>query len=321
MAAKYQDYYETLGVDRKATPAQIKRAYRKLARQYHPDLNADKGAEERFKQINEAHEVLGDPEKRKRYDQLGEDWKAGQDFRPPPGWEDVHFEYRTASPGESFHFGAGFSDFFETLFGGRGPVDSKGTRRPSWAMRGADHEAKIDISLQDAYHGVTKTMTLQGHEADERGGFRPFVRNTQVRIPAGVTDGKRIRLAGKGGPGVGGGPPGDLYLKVHIEPDPRFRVLGHDLEFDVPVAVWEAALGASAEVPLVEGKVGLKIPPGTQSGQRLRLREKGLPKRGGGRGDLYAVVKIMVPKAPSAKERELFEEMARVSSFNPRKDT
>jgi curved DNA-binding protein len=188
-------------------------------------------------------------------------------------------------------------------------------------MRGADHEAAIHITLSDAYHGATKTITLQGDEMDERGGFRPFVRNVQVRIPAGVTDGKRIRLSGKGGPGVGGGPPGDLYLKVHIEPDPRFRVLDHDLELDVPVTVWEAALGASVEAPLVEGKVGLKIPPGTQSGQKLRLREKGLPKRGGGRGDLYAVVKIMVPKTPSAEERKLFEEMAKVSSFNPRKDT
>jgi len=187
-------------------------------------------------------------------------------------------------------------------------------------MRGADHEAAITIRLPDAYHGVTKTVTLQGQEVDERGGLKPFVRNVQLRIPAGVTDGKRIRLAGKGGLGVGGGLPGDLYLKVHIEADARFRVRGHDLERDVSVSVWEAALGASVEVPVVDGAVSLTIPPGTQSGQKLRLREKGLPKRGGGRGDLYAVVKICVPKPLSAKERELFEEMASVSDFNPRKD-
>jgi len=320
MAVKFKDYYQTLGVDRNVTQEEIRKAYRKLARKYHPDINKDKEAEERFKEINEANEVLKDPEKRKLYDQLGSDWKAGQDFRPPPGWQDIGFEFHTPRHGEAFGFGGGFSDFFETLFGGRGSVDPGGTRRPAWTMRGADHEAAINITLSDAYHGATKTVSLQGTEVDERGGFRPFVRNTQVRIPAGVTDGKRIRLAGKGGPGVGGGPPGDLYLKVHIEPHPRLRLRGHDLELDVPVTVWEAALGASVEVPLMDGKVSLKVPAGTQSGQRLRLREKGLPKRGGGRGDLYAVVKIMVPKQPSAKERELFEEMAKVSNFNPRKE-
>jgi curved DNA-binding protein len=319
MSVKFQDYYEILGVNRNASEDEIKRAYRKLARKYHPDVNKDKGAEDKFKQINEAHEVLKDPEKRKLYDQLGPDWQAGQDFKPPPGWENVHFEF-SGSGAESFDFGRGFSDFFEMLFGGRmGGGGRASARQGSWVMRGQDHEAEIEIDLESAYRGGTRTLTLQGHEIDPQGQVRPKVQNIQVKIPAGVIDGTRIRLAGKGGEGMGGGPPGDLYLKVHIEPHPRFTLDGHNLQVEVPIAPWEAALGATVQVVTMDGTVNLKIPPGSQSGQKLRLRGKGFPKKGGERGDLIARLKIVVPKNLTARERELFEEMAKVSSFKARK--
>jgi len=318
MAVKFQDYYEILGVDRKASQEEIRRAYRKLARKYHPDVNKGKEAEESFKRINEAYEVLKDPEKRKRYDQLGPEWEAGQDFRPPPGWEDVQFEFRTGPGAEEFGFGGGFSDFFETLFGGSrfsGGADRMGR---TWAMRGQDQEAEIEVTVEEAYHGATKTITLQGQEVDEQGRVRPTVQNLQVKIPSGVSDGTRIRLSGKGGAGAGGGPAGNLYLKVRIKPHPRYRVDGHDLLVEVPVTPWEAALGTTVEVPIVDGTVNLKIPPGSQSGQKLRLRGKGLPRKGNGRGDLMARIRISVPKKLSKKERELFSEMAQVSNFNPR---
>ena len=320
MSVKFQDYYEILGVNRDAAEDEIKRAYRKLARKYHPDVNKDKGAEEKFKQINEAHEVLKDPEKRKLYDQLGSNWQAGQDFKPPPGWENVHFEFRGRPGAETFNFGGGFSDFFETLFGSRmGGGGRAGARQGTWVMPGQDHEAEIEIDLESAYHGTTRTLTLQGHEIDPQGKVRPTLQSIQVKIPPGVTDGTRIRLTGKGGEGMGGGPPGDLYLKVHIEPHPRFTLDGHNLQVEVPVAPWEAALGATVQVVTMDGMVNLKVPPASQSGQKLRLRGKGLPKKGGGRGDLIARLKIVLPKKLTAKEKELFAEMAKTSKFNPRK--
>ena len=320
MSVKFQDYYEILGVGRDASEDEIKRAYRKLARKYHPDVNKDKEAEERFKQINEAHEVLKDPEKRKLYDQLGSDWQAGQDFKPPPGWEDAHFEFRTGPGTESFDFGGGFSDFFEALFGGRMAGGGRASgRQRSWVMRGQDHEAEIEIDLESAYRGATRTLTLQGHEIDPQGQVRPTVQNIQVKIPAGVTDGTRIRLTGKGGEGMGGGPPGDLYLKVRIEPHPRFSLDGRNLQTEVPVTPWEAALGATVQVATMDGTVNLKIPPNSQSGKKLRLRGKGFPKKTGERGDLIARLKIVIPKNLTAREKELFAEMAKDSSFNPRK--
>jgi curved DNA-binding protein len=321
MAVKFQDYYETLGVGRNASEDEIKKAYRKLARKYHPDVNKDKEAEEKFKQVNEAHEVLKDPEKRKLYDQLGPDWQAGQDFKPPPGWENVHFEFSNDAQAEAFNFGGGFSDFFETLFGGRMAGGSRTTgRHTTWLMRGQDHEAEVAISLEDGYHGATRTITLQGHEIDGQGQLRPTVQNLQVKIPPGVTDGTRIRLNGKGGEGMGGGPSGDLYLRVKLEPHPRFQVDGHDLQIDVPLAPWEAALGATVEVDTLDGTVNLKIPPGSQSGQKLRLRGKGLPRNGDRQGDLHARVKIVVPKELDTKEKELYAKMAEVSNFNPRQE-
>jgi curved DNA-binding protein len=319
MTVKFQDYYEILGVGRDASEGEIKKAYRKLARTYHPDVNKDREAEEKFKQINEAHEVLKDPEKRKLYDQLGPDWQSGQEFKPPPGWEDVHFDFQTGPGAEAFDFGGGFSDFFETLFGGRiGGGGAARARQASWVMRGQDQEAQIEVSLEDAYHGATRTITLQGHEIDPQGQIRPTVQNIQVKIPPGVTDGTRIRLSGKGGEGMGGGTPGDLYLRVNIEPHARFRVEGHDLVVDVPLAPWEAALGSTVEVPVMDGTVNLRIPAGSQSGQKLRLRGKGLPKKGSQKGDLFVRLKIAVPKDLSKREEELFSEMAKVSTFDPR---
>ena len=319
MAVKFQDYYEILGVGRDASENEIKKAYRKLARKYHPDVNKDKAAEEKFKEVNEAHEVLKEPEKRKLYDQLGPDWQAGQDFKPPPGWENVHFEFHTEPGAEPFGLGGDFSDFFETLFGGymAGGGGAR-ARQASWVMRGQDHEAAMEVKLEDAFHGATRTVTLQGQEIDGQGQIRPNVQNIQVKIPQGVTNGTRIRLAGKGGEGMGGGPPGDLYLRVHIEPHPRFSVDGHDLQVEVPISPWEAALGATVQVLTLDGSVNLKIPAGTQSGQKLRLRGKGIPRNGDGRGDLFARVKIVVPKKLNAKEKELFAEMAQVSTFDPR---
>jgi curved DNA-binding protein len=324
MAVTFQDYYQTLGVNRAASQDEIRRAYRKLARKYHPDVNKAKDAEEKFKQVNEAYEVLKDPEKRKLYDQLGANWKAGQEFRPPPGWENVHFEFRGSPGAEEFDLGGGFSDFFEMLFGGRRSAMGGGgaggrAAKATWSMAGQDHEAEITVRLEDSYYGATRTITLQGQEVDDQGRLRTTSRTYDVRIPAGVTDGSRIRLAGKGGPGIGGGSPGDLFLKARIEPHPRFRVDGHDLQVEVPVTPWEAALGATVEVPVVEGTANLKIPPGIQSGQKLRLRGKGLPRRDDRRGDLFAMVKIVVPKTLTERERELFAEMAKVSGFNPRR--
>jgi len=318
MAVKFQDYYETLGVSRDATSEQIQAAYRKLARKLHPDVNKSPDAEEKFKRLNEASEVLKDPEKRRRYDSLGENWRAGQDFSPPPGWE--FFGARPgAGQGRSFSFnffgddfeesplgGSGFSDFFSMLFGGGGVNTGAGARRGArtGGGRARDQEAEIPITLEEAHRGVRKTIALEGG------------RTLEVNIPAGTPDGHRLRLRGQGG--AGNGQAGDLYLRVRLAPHPLFRPNGQDLEVEVPVAPWEAALGARIEVPLLDGKAALKLMPGAQSGQRLRLRGKGLAHRNGPQGDLYAVLKIEVPRSLSERERELFEELSRVSSFRPR---
>jgi len=338
MAVKYQDYYETLGVQRDASPDAIRGAYRKLARKYHPDLNKTSEAEERFKRVGEAYEVLSDPDKRKRYDALGADWKAGQDFTPPPGWEQFFTSARRRPAGNngfSFdmfsNFGdspfSGFSDFFETLFGG-GDLGTRaqgtgrrrgGTRRgPAFSGAGGqDQEAEITIGLEEAYRGCTKTLTLESVSPVD--GAKSQSRTLELRIPPGTNDGQKLRLRGQGGRGSGGAEAGDLYLRVNIAPHPLFRLQEADLEIEAPVSPWEAALGARIEVPLLEGKASLRLQPGTQSGQRLRLRGKGYPRRGGGQGDLYVRIRIEVPKDLSARERELFEALARSSSFRPRR--
>ena len=338
MPVKFKDYYETLGVNRNASADELKKAYRKLARQFHPDVNKASGAEARFKEVNEAHEVLSDAEKRKRYDALGANWRGGQEFTPPPGFENIRFDFGGA-PGRGAPFenmgdaGAGnFSDFFEMLFGARAgagnrggafryrtnPFGNAGTEEEE-ALGGQDQEASLTITLEDVYHGATKSIALQMDQLGEHGQPRRRVKNYEVKIPAGATEGTRIRLAGQGAPSPYGGSPGHLYLTLHIAPHPLFKLNGHDLEMDLPLAPWEAALGGKVPIPAIEGSVTLTIPPGTESGQRLRLRGKGLPK-GGSRsaGDLYVVIKIVVPAKLTPKERALLEELARTSTFQPR---
>jgi curved DNA-binding protein len=298
MAVAFRDYYEVLGVPRDASGEDIRRAYRKLARQYHPDVNKDPGAEDRFKEVSEAYEVLRDDEKRERYDRLGAGWKAGQDVSAASGFEG--FEGFGNGGGVQFEFGEGadFSDFFEGLFGRRG---RRSAGFQGFSTRGSDHEAVLELSLEEAAAGGRRKLSL--------GDGRDF----EVDIPAGVRDGQRIRLAGEGGAGAGGGSAGDLYLRVKLRPHPRFKVNGRDLTTDLPVAPWEAALGATVEVPTLSGIAKVKVPSGSSSGRRLRLRGEGL-----GGGDLYARIRIDVPKKLSKTERELFEQLAKTSKFNPR---
>jgi curved DNA-binding protein len=301
----FRDYYEVLGVPRDAPSDDIRSAYRKLARQYHPDVNKDPGAEDRFKEIAEAYEVLRDPEKRERYDRLGANWKAGEDVSGAAGFGDFAQQGGFGDVRVEFGDGAGFSDFFESFFGARG-----GGRRTTgfdgFSTRGADQEAQLELSLEEAARGGRRKISL--------GDGRDY----EVNVPAGVRDGQRIRLAGEGGRGAAGGSAGDLFLRVRLKPHPRFRVQGRDLYVELPVAPWEAALGATVEVPTLEGRTRIKVPPGSSSGRRLRLKDEGMPGQTGGSGDLYATVKIEVPKKLSKEERQLFERLAEVSSFDPR---
>jgi DnaJ-class molecular chaperone len=334
MAVKFRDYYEVLGVSKTATEDEIKKAYRKLARKLHPDVNpGDNSAEEKFKELNEAYEVLSDPEKRKRYDQLGKNWKAGADFTPPPGWENASVEYGDFGDGFGRSGGpSGFSDFFESMFGGR-----RGTRAGAgFAMRGQDVEAEISLTLEEAHRGGSRKITLQatetcpdcGGSGSKDGKPCPTCRGAgairrpkslDVTIPAGVRDGSVIRLAGQGEPGTNGAKAGDLFLRVRIEPHRLFSVVGEDdVQIELPVAPWEAALGARVSVPTLEGSVDMTIPAGAQGGQRLRLRGQGLSRRGGGRGDQYVKLKIVIPSKLTSKEKELFEKLLEESRFNAR---
>ena len=336
---EFKDYYQILGVDRSASKDEIKRAYRKLARKYHPDLNKAPDAEEKFKEIQEAYEVLSDDEKRKAYDALGPNWKAGQQFRPPPGWEEQFGFARGAGAGgaEAFGFGgdaSGFSDFFETLFGAMGRGAGGGGFRTfrfstgggpgmgagmgaGMRIRGEDIHARLTIDLADAYTGAERTISLQVPEPQPDGTVQTRTKTLTVRIPKGVREGQHIRLKGQGAPGLNGGPPGDLYLEVTFRPDPRFRVEGRDIYVDLPVAPWEAALGAKVKVPLPAGTVEMKVPPGSQCGRKLRLKGKGLP--GATPGDLYAVLKVMLPPADTAEAKRFYEDMQKhFAGFNPR---
>jgi curved DNA-binding protein len=300
MSVGFKDYYEVLGVPRDASADDIRRAYRKLARQYHPDINHDSDAEERFKEVGEAYEVLNDPEKRERYDRLGDPRSAGAGGPDVADFEDL-FGRSGFGSDVRVEFGeGGFSDFFESLFGqGAGTADGG-------PLRGRDREAVLELSLEEALEGGRRRLSLDSDESFE------------VNIPAGVREGQRIRIAGKGAGGRGGGPAGDLYLLVHLRPHRRFRREGDDLQVDLRVAPWEAALGATVPVPTLSGTAQVKVPPGSSSGRRLRLRGLGLPTRDGGRGNLYATVEIAVPKELSDEERELFEKLAAVSGFDPR---
>ncbi|MDA8305943.1 MAG: J domain-containing protein [Deltaproteobacteria bacterium] len=332
MAVKYRDYYEILGVKRSVGQDEIQRAYRKLARKYHPDVNKASNAEDKFKEINEAYEVLKDPEKRKMYDQLGSNWRAGQDFRPPPGWQARDFGQGGGGAYQTeFHWGGGgpggggFSDFFESLFGGMGFRQARGGAGPGGFGRGgvlrqagADQETSIRISLEEAFHGGAKPIVLQSRTVSPQGQLEVKEKRYDVKIPAGILPDQKIRLSGQGEEGTGGGPRGDLYLKVEIEPHPVFRLNGRDITMDLPIAPWEAVLGTEVRVSALSGGIDLKIPPGTQGGRKLRLRGKGMPNPKGTAGDLYITIMVKVPTHPSKKELELFEELKKSSKFDPR---
>src|ERR1051325_1730370 len=315
MAVQFRDYYETLGVSKTASDDEIRKAFRKLARKYHPDVNKDKAtAEEKFKQLNEAYEVLGDPEKRKKYDELGANWNQPGGFQPPPGWNaQPGGGYRRYSGGDGggidFEFGGtGFSDFFEAFFGGGRQAGFGGSgfgQRHQTAERGSDVEADIMVTLEEAFHGSKRPISL-------RRGNSNKVESYQVKIPKGVHEGQRIRLAGQGEAGAGGGKSGDLFLRVRLARHPDFTVEGSDLIHEEKIAPWQAVLGGELLVPTLEGNVRLKVPPGTQGGQRFRLRERGLPSVSGKRGDLYVELQINVPKKLSQRERELWSELARL---------
>src|ERR1700726_60529 len=314
MAVQFRDYYETLGVSKTATAEEIRTAFRKLARKYHPDVAKDKkAAEEKFKQINEAYEVLSDPEKRTKYDQLGANWNQPGGFQPPPQWGEQQpgggfYQWGGGDGGVEFEFGGtGFSDFFEAFFGGgrgRSAFGGFGGREAT-AERGADVEADILVTLEEALHGSRRTVSLR------RAGSNK-VENYQVKIPRGVHEGQRIRLAGQGEAGARGGKSGALFLRGRLAKHPDFSVEGSDLIHEVKIAPWQAVLGTELKVPTLEGKVRLKIPPGTQGGQRFRLREQGLPGISGKRGDLYVVVQINIPKKLSEREREIWSQLAKL---------
>ena len=311
---EYKDYYEIMGVKKDATQDEIKRAYRKLARKFHPDVSKEADAETKFKEVGEAYEVLKDPEKRSAYDQLGSQWQAGQDFHPPPGW-DAGFEF--SGGGEGGPDLGGFSDFFESLYGrGFHRASQQAGSARDFRMRGDDHHAKVMVDLEDSYQGATRSITLQVSSLDESGRVVTKPRTLKVRIPKGIRRGQQIRLAGQGGAGYGGGGAGDLYLEVDFNPRSHYRVEGADVYLDLPLAPWEAALGATVKVPTPAGAVDLKIPAGSQPGKKLRLKGRGIPARE--KGDLYVVLQITLPKAENESQRRIYEEMKQQFSFNPR---
>ncbi|HEY1770792.1 MAG TPA: DnaJ C-terminal domain-containing protein [Chthoniobacterales bacterium] len=313
MAVQFRDYYETLGVSKSASAAEIKSAFRKLARQHHPDVAKPKekaAAEEKFKQINEAYEVLSDAEKRAKYDQLGADWNQPGGFQPPPDWGRAgggFGRHPGGNGGVEFEFnGTGFSDFFEAFFGsGRGESAFGGGRRTPVAERGHDVEADIMVTLEEALQGSKRQVTLRRGGSDKTETY-------QVKIPRGVHEGQRIRLAGQGEAGARGGKSGDLFLRVRLARHPDFSVEGNDLIYEATLEPWDAVLGTELQVPTLEGERRLKIPPGTQGGKRFRLRERGLPTANGARGDLYVTAQIAVPKNPNEAERALWEQLAKL---------
>lgn len=304
---EFKDYYKLLEIDRTATADDIKSAYRKLARKYHPDVSKEPGAEARFKEIGEAYEVLQDPEKRAAYDQLGNRWRAGQEFTPPPEWG-AGFEF--TSGGDSAAEGADYSDFFSTLFG------NFSRHGASTRAHGEDHHAKIFIALEDAFHGGTHTITLRSPQVDAQGRVVLRERSLNVQIPKGVRESQHIRLAGQGAPGIKGTSPGDLYLEIHFHPHPLYQVQDRDLSLSLPIAPWEAALGATVKAPTPTGVVEVKIPPGSQSGRKLRLKGRGIP--GEPAGDLYLVLDVVLPKADTEQAQQIYHTMARELAFNPR---
>ena len=319
---EFRDYYEVMGVARDATQDEIKRAYRKLARKYHPDVSKDENAEEKFKEVGEAYEVLKDPEKRAAFDQLGKNWKAGQDFQPPPGW-DEGFEFSGPSGGAGDGYagyggtgGEQFSDFFENLFRqnqsqGRGPRGGQ-----AFDMRGEDRHARISIDLRDSYTGATRGITMHAPEVTDDGHVITRNITLNVKIPQGIRDGQKFRLAGQGGPGLGGGKAGDLFLEVEFKPDSQYRVDGGDVYLNLPVTPWEAALGSKIKVPIPSGDVELMIPAGSNQSSKMRLKGKGLP--GKEPGNLYVVLDVQLPPADSDDAKALYEKMAEEMPYDPR---
>jgi len=343
MAVKYRDYYEVLGVPRTASADEIKKAYRKLARKYHPDLQTGAGkaeAERKFKEINEAYEVLSDPKKREKYDRLGPQWREGMDFTPPPGAGAREETFRYEGDFQGFEGFGGFSDFFESLFGdtlggrrrGRG-FGRAGAARP---VRGGDVESEMELTLEEVVHGAKRRVRLQGQVlcpvCNGRGVVRQQTcprcggtgrvieeRDLTVNIPVGARDGDRVRLAGQGEPGESGAPAGDLFIRIRLLPHSRFRIVGqNDLETEVETMPWEAVLGTEVRIQTLDGEGTLKIPAGSRRGKRFRLRGKGLPIRGNGRGDLYVQLEINIPADIAPAERRLYEELARLAKERPR---
>ncbi len=317
---QFKDYYQILGVKREATAVEIKKSFRKLARKYHPDVSKEKDAEQRMQEINEAYTVLSDPERRAAYDQVGSGYRPGQEFRPPPDW-DAGFEFssRGFSPGEASEF----SDFFSQLFGGMGApgAGSFRTHRGAGAYppRGEDHHAKVVLDIEDAFHGATRQISLRVPKLDGQGHVTLESRTLNVKIPVGVRAGQVIRLAGQGAPGFNGVPAGDLLLEVHFRPHDRLRAEGRDLHLDLPIAPWEAALGAVVNVDLPGGALKVRVPAGAQSGGSLRVRGKGIP--GSPPGDLILTLTVVLPPADTPKARELYESMARELAFDPRRSS
>ncbi|MBU3587493.1 DnaJ domain-containing protein [Polynucleobacter sp. 31A-FELB] len=320
---KFRDYYETLGVARGATEAEIKAAYRKLARKYHPDVNKEAGAEEQFKAVGEAYSVLKDTEKRAAYDRMGANWKNGQDFTPPPNWNEG-FEYSDGNFGGGHGgFGGGYegdqSEFFESLFGrGRHRQGGRGGNpRQGMDFKGQDHHAKILIDLADAYNGAKRTIALHMPTQDANGHVSTQERKLDVSIPKGIKAGQNLRLAGQGGPGMGSGAAGDLYLEIDFHPNPIYRVDGKDVYLDLPLAPWEAALGTTVNIPTPAGStLELKIPAGTATGRKMRLKEKGIPSKEA--GDLYVVPNIVLPSADTDAQKEAYQSLEKAFDFNPR---
>ncbi len=307
---EYKDYYQLLGLSREASADEIKKQYRRLARKYHPDVSDEKDAEEKFKEVKEAYEVLKDPKKRARYDQLGSQWQAGQGFEPPPDWQ----QYTSSAPFEEGQF-SDFSDFFSSIFG----QARRGRAGAGFQARGQDQLSKIDITLEEAYHGCDRQLQLRQSELDPKTGqLQVKSRSLKVKIPKGVTQGQQIRLSGQGGQGMGAGPSGDLYLEINLLPHATFTVDGKNIYLNLPITPWEAALGSKVTTPTLAGNVGLTIPAGSQTGQQLRLKGRGLP--GTPSGDQFVLLKIYIPEPKTAKQRELYQQMAEDMEFNPRED-
>ncbi|MGO8829960.1 MAG: DnaJ C-terminal domain-containing protein [Steroidobacteraceae bacterium] len=310
---EFKDYYKVMGVPRDATEAQIKQAYRKLARKYHPDVSKEKDAEARFKEVGEAYEVLKSPEKRAAYDQLGTGPRPGEEFRPPPDWG-AGFEFSGAGPGASGRH-ADYSDFFESLFGGA-RAGGAPHRRGFDTGRGEDHHARVLLDLEATLQGGSRTFTLRVPEIDAEGRVTAKERVLNVQVPKGILPGQTIRLAGQGAPPHGEGTAGDLYIEVEFQPHPLYRIEGRDLYLDLPVAPWEAALGATVKTPTPTGTVDLKIPAGAHAGSKLRLKARGIPSSPP--GDFYVVLQIALPAAASEQARAAYRAMAEALPFNPR---